>query len=286
MRALTLIVALLVGGPAAAGERLAVGPAEFVSVLPTGTTASAVHVARFLMDSHPVTNAEYLSFVAAHPQWRRGSIAKLFADGDYLSHWAGAESLGASALPEQPVTRVSWYAARAYCAASGGRLPSWYEWELAAAADESLPDARHDAHWRARILDWYATAGARAARGRLRPGLLSLILGAALAPQRRPRSRVRMQYSSQCATRRRCPSCRRPALLRASILSFWTRAASSFAPCLAAASERYLAWRSPQTFTCHEPARLSTSIFIFIAGLLSSARPLRRRRPARGGLDN
>jgi hypothetical protein len=33
--------------------------------------------------------------------------------------------------------------------------------------------------------------------------------------QRRPRSSVRMQYNSQCATRRRCPSCIRPALLRA-----------------------------------------------------------------------
>ena len=33
--------------------------------------------------------------------------------------------------------------------------------------------------------------------------------------QRRPRSSVRMQYNSQCATRRRCPSCKRPALLRA-----------------------------------------------------------------------
>jgi formylglycine-generating enzyme required for sulfatase activity len=156
MRALALILGLLIGGIAVAGERRAVGPAEFVSVLPTGTTASAVHVERFLMDRQPVTNAEFLAFVSAHPQWRRGSIATLFADGDYLSHWAGAETLGTSALPEQPVTRVSWYAARAYCAASGARLPSWYEWELAAAADESVPDARHDAHWQARILDWYA----------------------------------------------------------------------------------------------------------------------------------
>ena len=29
------------------------------------------------------------------------------------------------------------------------------EWELAAAADESQPDARGDPRWRARILDWY-----------------------------------------------------------------------------------------------------------------------------------
>jgi len=47
-----------------------------------------------------------------------------------------------------------------------------------------------------------------------------------------------------------------------------TRAASSFAPCLAAACERYLEWRRPQTFTCHQPARSTTSILIFIAGPL------------------
>jgi hypothetical protein len=94
--------------------------------------------------------------------------------------------------------------------------------------------------------------------------------------QRRPRSSVRMQYNSQCATRRRCPSCMRPALLRACARSFCTCAASRFAPCLAAACERYLEWRRPQTLTCHQAARLSTSILILIAELLS----VRRRRPS------
>jgi hypothetical protein len=60
----------------------------------------------------------------------------------------------------------------------------------------------------------------------------------------------------------------RPALLRACLLSFPNRAASRFAPCLAAACERYLEWRKPQTFTCHQPERSTTSILIFIARLL------------------
>ena len=60
----------------------------------------------------------------------------------------------------------------------------------------------------------------------------------------------------------------RPVLLRACTLSFCNRAASRLAPCLAAACERYLEWRRPQTFTCHQPARSTTSILIFfIAGL-------------------
>src|SRR5205823_4709545 len=42
---------------------------------------------------------------------------------------------------------------------SSGRLPDWYEWELAAAADEKVADARSTWTWRARILGWYAQPG-------------------------------------------------------------------------------------------------------------------------------
>lgn len=135
--------------------RLPIGPGEFVSVLPAGGKTPRARVERFTLDRRPVTNAEFLAFVTAHPQWRRGRIASLFADGDYLSHWAAATELGESARPDQPVTRVSWFPARAYCQSVGARLPTWYEWEYAAAADEHRPDARADLRWRERILDWY-----------------------------------------------------------------------------------------------------------------------------------
>ena len=65
------------------------------------------------------------------------------------------DGTGREARPDQPVTRVSWFAARAYCEAAGARLPTWYEWEFAAAADEHRPDARSDPDWREKILDWY-----------------------------------------------------------------------------------------------------------------------------------
>jgi formylglycine-generating enzyme required for sulfatase activity len=149
-------------GAVLAADRLPVGGRDFVSVLPSGTAAAtAVHVEPFAVDSHPVTNAEYLAFILNHPQWRRDRIPKLFADRDYLSHWGGADTLGPSAQPDQPVTRVSWFAARAYCGAAGARLPAWYEWELAAAADERHQDARRDAQWQARILDWYGQPASR-----------------------------------------------------------------------------------------------------------------------------
>ena len=136
-----------------ATDRLPVGSGKFVSVLPTGGTTTQVLVPRFVLDNTPVTNAQFLAFVTAHPQWRRDRIASLFADNDYLSHWAAVTELGAGARPDQPVTRVSWFPARAYCESVGGRLPTWYEWEYAAAADEHRPDARADPGWREKILD-------------------------------------------------------------------------------------------------------------------------------------
>jgi len=54
------------------------------------------------------------------------------------------------------VTRVSWFAASAYCEAAGGRLPDWYEWELAAAAGDRVMDARANPAWQEQILEWYA----------------------------------------------------------------------------------------------------------------------------------
>jgi formylglycine-generating enzyme required for sulfatase activity len=147
---------LCLAGAGLAAERLPVGPAELESVLPSGSGPQSVHVARFRLDRLPVTNGEFLAFVRTHPRWQRGRVPALFADDDYLSHWGGANELGEAVLAEQPVTRVSWFAARAYCFAAGGRLPDWHEWELAGAASEQLADARKDPAWRERILDWYA----------------------------------------------------------------------------------------------------------------------------------
>ncbi|MFX7732032.1 SUMF1/EgtB/PvdO family nonheme iron enzyme, partial [Acinetobacter baumannii] len=60
---------------------------------------------------------------------------------------------------QAPVTHVSWFAAQAYCEYEGGRLPTWYEWEYVAAADEARADARKDSKWLAKILSWYARPG-------------------------------------------------------------------------------------------------------------------------------
>ncbi len=145
-----------------AQERIPIKGGEFASVLPAGDARALAHVEAFHLDRRPVTNADYLAFVMKHPQWRRDRIPTLFADKDYLSHWTFPESLGTAAQPEQPITRVSWFAARAYCEAAGGRLPDWTEWEFVAAASESRVDARRDPVWRERILNWYGQPASRA----------------------------------------------------------------------------------------------------------------------------
>lgn len=130
--------------------------ARFESILAYEDIADGARIAPFALAKRPVTNAEFLRFVQTHPQWRRDRVPAVFADTSYLSHWQAADALGREALPEQPVTRVSWFAASAYCEAQGARLPTWLEWEYAAAADETRADARQDPAWRERMLGWYA----------------------------------------------------------------------------------------------------------------------------------
>jgi len=121
----------------------------------------SVTVSPFELDRRPVTNAQYLEFVRAHPEWRRARVSRLYADASYLRHWRGDLELGEQAPPQSPVVHVSWFAARAYAAAVGGRLPTVAEWELVGAADETRKDATRDPAYLARLRDWYARPSAR-----------------------------------------------------------------------------------------------------------------------------
>lgn len=141
--------------PVKGTPRLPVGPGTLLPFYPVAEQKE-VRVDAFLLDQVPVSNARYLAFVRAAPLWQRGRVPALLADEHYLAIWASGTELGARALPDQPVVHVSWFAARAYCAAAGGRLPTQDEWELAARASETQVDARADPVWRARILAWYA----------------------------------------------------------------------------------------------------------------------------------
>jgi formylglycine-generating enzyme required for sulfatase activity len=118
---------------------------------------ASVEVAAFKLDRHPVTRAEYLAFVRANPRWQRGRVPAAFAERGYLAAWPSPLSFGGAGDARRPVTQVSWFAARAYCAARGARLPTTDEWEFAALASESVRNASRDAAFATRLLQLYRT---------------------------------------------------------------------------------------------------------------------------------
>lgn len=153
---LLLGLAFAAQAPAAPVSARAPVPAStFATVLPPAAGVKTATVQAFAMDRTPVTNAAFARFVATHPQWRRDRVARVFADPGYLLHWRNAAA-PAPGGERQPVTRVSWFAASAYCEAQGARLPTWHEWELVGAAGADVADARADPSWRQQILAWYA----------------------------------------------------------------------------------------------------------------------------------
>jgi len=108
-------------------------------------------MAAFGLDAEPVTNAEFLAFVALHPEWRKSRVKALFVDGRYLRRWSADLELADATDRDAPVTDVSWFAAEAFCKAQGLKLPTTEQWEYA------LADAgREQASTRARSLDWFS----------------------------------------------------------------------------------------------------------------------------------
>jgi formylglycine-generating enzyme required for sulfatase activity len=140
---------------AAPSARARVPAASLATILPPAPGVKTAAVRTFDMDRTPVTNQDFARFVAAHAQWRRDRVARVFADQGYLRHWHDATTPAAGS-GRQPVTHVSWFAANAYCETHGARLPTWHEWELVGAAGTDLADARARPEWRQQVLDWYA----------------------------------------------------------------------------------------------------------------------------------
>jgi sulfatase modifying factor 1 len=168
LASLVLVLAATFAGSDAGADApkpLQKAPADPTALVPAGTyrplfpptpAETSIPVRAFRMDREPVTNAEFLSFVRRHREWARGSVAPILAESGYLAQWRGPDELGPGVDGEQPVVSVSWFAARAFCASRGERLPAEAEWERAAAASRTQADGSLDAAFRAELLATYS----------------------------------------------------------------------------------------------------------------------------------
>ena len=137
------------------GDGMVLIPAgEYLPLIRSKDEPERVAVAAFRLDVRPVTNAEFLAFVRAHPQWRRSRVSRLFADPGYLGDWAGELEPGPRAPADAPVVRVSWFAVRAFAQAAGKRLPTTAEWERAAAAGFTQADGASEPGFQSTVLAW------------------------------------------------------------------------------------------------------------------------------------
>ncbi|MEP1094054.1 MAG: formylglycine-generating enzyme family protein [Cyclobacteriaceae bacterium] len=120
-----------------------------------GSAISGVFVDNFLLDTYPVTNQQFLDFVKEYPKWKRSKVIRLLADKNYLSKWESDLVLGDLVSPNSAATTVSWFAAKDYCACQGKRLPTMDEWEYAAMASETIPNAQQDSLFNQMIIAGY-----------------------------------------------------------------------------------------------------------------------------------
>jgi sulfatase modifying factor 1 len=109
-----------------------------------------VELDSFSLDQHPVTNEDFQEFVRSNPEWQKGNIKSVFADSQYLAKWPSGLRFPRNSA-KQPVTSVSWFAAKAYCESKRKFLPTTDEWEYAL-----FDNGKNSERVKQNILSWYA----------------------------------------------------------------------------------------------------------------------------------
>ncbi|MGB3771249.1 MAG: ergothioneine biosynthesis protein EgtB [Rhodococcus sp. (in: high G+C Gram-positive bacteria)] len=138
--------------------------------------AHSVDVPTFAIDAVPVTNGDYIRFIAdggydREELWsERGWQHRIDADLTAPQFWTtGADGLWWRRVfgehkqirPLQPVVHVSWFEADAYARWVGKRLPSEAEWEKAARFDPATGESRRHPWGEGDAGDVHANLGQR-----------------------------------------------------------------------------------------------------------------------------
>ncbi len=170
---LALMLCIGAGG-AVAQERMSSSRSDMV-LIPAGeftplygtVLAGKVRVETFRLDRRAVTRGQFENFLQNNGEWRRDSIRSVYAGRDYLADWESPVTTGGDQA--LPVTQVSWFAARAYCAAQGKRLPTTDEWEYVGAASATERNASLSPVFIAEVLARYSLPAGVRARGSTSP---------------------------------------------------------------------------------------------------------------------
>jgi iron(II)-dependent oxidoreductase len=125
-----------------------------------------VELQEFSIDRFPVTSGQYIEFIAEggyqrpefwNPtgwEWREkeGATAPAYWRREGTEWYRDSFGRSQRVEPDHPVMHVCWYEADAYCKWAARRLPTEFEWEVAAAWDPDTGTARRypwgDAMWR------------------------------------------------------------------------------------------------------------------------------------------
>jgi len=138
------------------GGRITIGTDDRSAAYDNERPAHAVDMVPFWIDTHPVTNRDFLIFIAAGGyesreywseagwRWRTESAA---VAPKYWIHQDGVwrtRTMDRSGPVDgaHPVCHVSWYEAEAFARFAGKRLPTEIEWEAAASWDPATGTSR------------------------------------------------------------------------------------------------------------------------------------------------